>query len=96
MSSVEKNQVLNLLRQTGSYLCPHFQLSRVIGQKKGCCGQSHNFDYIPACKLIDGSCHGLAQCPRLDIKLKSTLIQQWTHDLQIRKVINVTSFMTDV
>jgi len=95
MNTVDKKQVLNLLRQTGCYLCPHFQLNRVIGKKKGCCGGSHDFDYIPACKLASGSCYGLCQCLRLDIKTKSELIQQWTHDLRVKKNIDIVNFLVD-
>jgi len=96
MSSVDKKQVISLLRQTGSYLCPHYQLDRTIGEKKGCCGRSHQFEYAPMCKLANGSCYGLSQCPRLDMTTKSNLIQQWSQDLRTRKIIDPTQFMVDI
>lgn len=95
MSSVEKKNVLELLRQMGSYGCPHFELGRVTGEKKGCCGTSHSFSYFPTCTLVNNTCPGIKSCPRLDPITKQMLTDQWQSDLNRKKIIDTSKIIKD-
>lgn len=87
-------KIQRVLYQSGGYQCPHFQIQKLPANKswKTCCGDKGE-QYAPVCKLINGLCVGLPQCPRLDIKTKSELIKQWSQDLQKNTVINPLDYI---
>jgi hypothetical protein len=86
MSSVEKKTIQQILRNLGSCNCPHFELGRIIGKQKGCCGGTHQFSYFPTCKLSNTSCEGIQTCPRLDPETKSIIEEQWKQDVARNKI----------
>lgn len=84
-----------ILYQTGAYKCPHFKLQKVADPTtKRCCGNTGE-NYIPVCTLINGSCVGLPQCPRLDLQTKSQAIQEWKEDLRKNITTNPLDYIKD-
>jgi len=84
MSDTQKIQ--RILSQTGAYLCPHFKIQKVLGNKKGCCGNNQT-DFIPICSLTNLQCSGVPQCLKLNVQIKSEYIKQWKKDLTKNKKI---------
>jgi hypothetical protein len=78
------NELQNLLRRTGSYKCSHFVFQKVTTNKsqKSCCGRSGGDSAVPVCSLVGQACPGLAMCPRLNVEIKSKLIESWLQDLK--------------
>jgi hypothetical protein len=74
-------KIQNIMKQTGGYCCPHFELQRVKANSSKSCCPGRGEELAPVCGLTNTLCIGLAQCPRLDLKTKSELIKKWTEDL---------------
>jgi len=92
------SQIEAKLKANGSYKCSHLGLQQTPqfpGQKKTCCGgvRSPEDTLVPVCTLINGLCPGLVNCPRLDLKTKSELIQQWRQDLQLNRSVDLRSLL---
>ena len=95
MSSGAIIRAQRILYQSGAYKCPHFKLQKVSdGSKKRCCGNTGE-NFIPVCSLVNGSCPGLPQCPRLDLQTKSEAIQLWKEDLRKNIVANPLDYIKD-
>lgn len=86
------------LKFTGAYKCPHLGLQHVperSGTTSRCCAGavSPQDQFVPICTLANGLCPGLVSCPRLDIKTKGELIQQWRQDLNANKPVDIEHLM---
>jgi hypothetical protein len=93
MNSLVKIQQIML--QSGAYRCPHFEIQQVGSKQKSraCCNQKGGSELVPVCGLINNICPGLANCPRLDLQTKSSLIQAWTSDLAYQHKPNPTDYI---
>ena len=92
------SQIQAKLKFTGAYKCSHLGLQQVPqnpNQGRSCCGGSRSPEdsLIPVCTLISGICPGLVNCPRLDLKTKSELIQQWRQDLSSDRPVNIQNLI---
>lgn len=84
-------KIKRILFQTGGYRCKHFALRKVAGQSS-CCSRTSE-DYGPICKMTNGGCPGLAQCPRLRLEEKSKLIEKWREDVALKTIIDPKPFL---
>lgn len=89
----DSQKIQSVLRQTGAYLCPNFQIQKTDNPKKlGCCnGKGSN--YIPICLLTNSQCVGVPQCLKLNIQKKSEIIKQWQKDIKTNKKIDPSNYV---